>query len=114
MRVAAIHNTVVMVSNHMITKIRNSAQATLRPPIASPDWENAMRNRIMIFREWAQDNDHHHKQSLHRSASRIGIRFAYAMKANGLAGPIKDGGNSPLAFVINDVSIFPRHRCNAP
>ncbi|KAI9670973.1 MAG: hypothetical protein M1831_005058 [Alyxoria varia] len=107
MRIAAMHNIVVMVSNHMITKVRSSAQAVLRPPIAGQDWESAMNLRIMIYREWGQDNGHHYNQPLHRRASPRAVRFAYAMKVNGSTASIKDGQNGLLAFVINDSGIWP-------
>lgn len=105
-KLAAVKNIAILVTGHVVTKIKSEGSAVLRPAISGQDWDNTMATRILLFRDWAPDLDFRvdKSPSSHQSA-----RFAGVLKTGGLSLSAKSEIGSVVAFTIAEVSTAPGH-----
>ena len=98
-RVAALRNVAIVVTNHVVTQVKGSGLAFLRPALSTNEWEGAMSSRVLLFRDWAIQTDPQANQTPKRVPR--SARFARVLKADGAAVRSTD----IVAFEIQDSGV---------
>lgn len=93
---ASMKHATILVTNGVVTKV-SGATAFLRPAIAGNDWEDMLQSRIVLFRDWSED-----QKGIATSCS----RFARVLKAKGETRQTQRIIADTVAFKIDDVSKF--------
>ena len=97
-KLAAVHNVAVVVTNYVVTQIRSNAiSALLRPALSSNEWDTALTARVVLFRDWAADDE---QAESGRQARYQSARFAKIVKSAAAAATTEQKGEV-VAFAID-------------
>lgn len=95
-KLAAVHNTAMMVVSNTVTHVRAGSEASLRPALAGDGWESSVNNRIYLYRDWLPVSTAQ-GQRKNFEAARIALRVE---KSSNTARP--DNARSFAAFRITN------------
>ncbi|KAF2847042.1 P-loop containing nucleoside triphosphate hydrolase protein [Plenodomus tracheiphilus IPT5] len=96
-RFAATHDIALLVTSQTITRIRGASRAVLVPAMSGVEWENGISTRLVLFRDWMQNEDTTDKAGAARSRR---ARFVGLTKANGIALAEEGGVGNVVAFTV--------------
>ena len=94
-RLAATRNIAILLLSQTTTKIRSDVGAMLNPAISGTGWDNAIANRVILFRDWLLQNENGETPGPHPD-----VRFAGVLKAKGTT---YEGTGKLTAFTIKKV-----------
>ena len=109
-RLAAVSNAAVLVTSHMVTKVRPGEPAVLKPAMhGQREWEDSMGSRVALFRDWAQSRKIEGTEEAEepqkiptKTTQHMSARFAEVTKARGNILPRRRIGDNIVAFQIVD------------
>ncbi|KAE9363090.1 P-loop containing nucleoside triphosphate hydrolase protein [Stipitochalara longipes BDJ] len=96
-KLAATRNIAIVVFSQCVTKMRPGAGAVLVPAINTTAWEQGLRCRIALFRDWGWDDEEGHPVD--------DVRLAQVFKAEGITVP--DGRAKLVGFSIAEIGLIP-------
>ncbi len=94
-KLAATRDLAIVVLTQCATKMQAERGATLIPAINATVWEQGVSTRLVLFRDWLQDD-----------VETRGLRFASIQKLNGKA--MVASVDHVCAFKVEQVSTVPR------
>ncbi|KAJ9609353.1 hypothetical protein H2200_005680 [Cladophialophora chaetospira] len=90
-KMAALRNIAILVLTNATTNIKSSNRATLKPALSSQAWESAIHTRIMLYRDFPDDQ----QLADMRSIGALGLRYAEVQRM-----ARKEVFTTPVPFVI--------------
>ena len=103
-KLAATRNIAILLASQMTTKIRSDTGASLYPATSGATWDNAIGNRLVIFRDWLSNN-----QNINKRQQDVDVRFVGVLKAKG----VPQGVDKLAAFRVNKVNTIFMTKWNA-
>ena len=98
-KMASLKNVVILVINQVSTSVKGARKATLKPMLTGREWDAGIRDRIMLYRDFAPRDG----EADLTEEERKGLRFAEVVKAGGKMQAART--QEITTFVIEDVSV---------
>lgn len=97
-KMAALKNIAILAINQVATSLKGVKRAVLKPAMAGVEWEAAIHNRVVLWRDFAPPGS-----GLDRSTA-SSVRFAQVVRAGGKIKPV--GTEDTVSFIIEKACFY--------
>lgn len=109
-RMASVANTTILVTSHVVTRIRFQLEAVLVPALSGNEWDSAIFAKIELFRDWTQAKGESQEDAA-EARKYNAARFARVVKSGNRTRQNLGDSSNLMAFAVQKVCEKTRFRC---